>query len=179
MYGASSIPFAHGQFFDRMDARRGLPMCTLRYERPLDVPLPGADPAALRAFGKRLLDEGGIHPTSYGVYRQSPTQLNVYAYSFWHSTQLLCFTDRKIVRAEDRRFRWDQFLTGMHGRGGFQNESILVTSWSVIVDLVQIGILLWIASGLIMWWELRSLRRWGFVAGVAGILSFVLFTAKL
>jgi hypothetical protein len=179
MYGASSIPFAHGQFFEQRDTRRGLPMWTVRYERPLDVPLPSADPEDMRRFGKRLLDEGDIHPTSYGVYRQSPTQLNVYAFSFWHSTQLLCFTDRKIVRAEDRRFRWDQFLTGMHARGGFQNEGVLVSSWSVIVDAVQIGILLWVASGLVMWWELRGHRRSGLLAILAGVIAFVVFTVRL
>jgi hypothetical protein len=179
MYGASSVPFAHNQVFDQRDAKRGLPLWTVRYERPLDVPLPDADPVAMRRFGRLLLDDGGIRATSYGVYRQSPAQINVYAYSFWHSTQLLYFTDRKVVRAEDRRFRWDQFLTGMHARGGFDQEGLLVSSWSVVVDLVQIGILLWIASGLIMWWELRGHRRWGVVAVVAGVVSFIVFTARL
>ena len=81
LYGASSVPFAHGQYFDRRDAKRGLPNWTLRYEHPLDVPVPdAADPAAMRLFAKRLLDDGGIRATSYGAYRQSPTQLNVYAY---------------------------------------------------------------------------------------------------
>src|SRR4030095_6422644 len=165
MYGASSVPFAHNQVFDQRDAKRGLPLWTVRYERPLDVSLPD--------------DDGAMRATSYGVYRQSPAQINVYAYSFWHSTQLLYFTDRKVVRAEDRRFRWDQFLTGMHARGGFDQEGLLVSSWSVVVDLVQIGILLWIASGLIMWWELRGHRRWGVVALVAGVVSFIVFTARL
>jgi hypothetical protein len=179
MYGASSVPFAHTAFFEARDARRGLPMWTVRYERPLDVPLPDSDPASMRLFGRRVLDEGGIHPTTFGVYRQSPTQINVYAYSFWRSTQVLCFTDRHLVRAEDRRFRWDQFLTGIHARGGFENQGALVSSWSVVVDLVQIGILLWIASGLIMWWELRSHRRWGLVVLMAGMVSFVVFVVRL
>jgi len=179
MYGASSLPFAHGQFFEALDAKKGLPMWTARYERPLDVPLPDASAASMRRFGETLLDEGGISRTSFGVYRQSPTQINVYAYSFWHSTQLLCFTDRKMVRAEDRRFRWDQFLTGMHARGGFEQADLLASSWSVVVDMVQIGILFWIASGLIMWWELRGHRRWGLAAIVGGLVSFVLFTARL
>jgi hypothetical protein len=179
MYGASSIPFAHSQFFDEQDQRLGRPLWSVRYEHVLDVPLPSAEAASMRAFGQALLDDGGIRGTSYGVYRQSPTQINVYSYSFWHSTQLLYFTDRKIVRAEDRRFRWDQFLTGMHARGGFTDERLLVLSWSAIVDLVQIGILLWIVSGLLMWWELRAHRRWGLLAIAAGVISFAFFAARL
>ena len=104
---------------------------------------------------------------------------NVYAYSFWQSTQVKYFTDRKVLTAEDRRFRWDEFLTGMHARGEFEQAGILPTSWSVVVDLVQVGILAWIASGLWMWWELRGHRRWGVVAILGGTLSFVWFTMRL
>ena len=179
MYGASSLPFAHSQFFNDLDAKKGLPTWNLRYEHALDAPLPDSDPASLRRFGKTLLDDGSIRTSTYGVYRQSPTQINVYCYSFWHSTQLLYFTDRKLVRAEDRRFRWDQFLTGMHARGGFEQEGLLVRSWSVVVDLVQIGILLWIASGLVMWWELRAHRRWGLAAIAAGVVTFAAFALSL
>ena len=179
MYGASSVPFAHGQFFDDLDQKRGLPLWTVRYEHPLDVPVPAADKEAMRRFARMLLDDGGIHATSFGAYRQSPTQINVYAYSFWHSTQVLYFTDRKVARAEDRRFRWDQFLTGMHARGGFDQDGLIALSWSVVVDLVQVGILVWVVSGLIMWWPLRRHRGWGLAAILAGVTSFVLFAARL
>ena len=70
------------------------------------------------------------------------------------STQLKYFIDQKRMTVEDRRFRWDHFLTGMHARGGFEQEGLLDRSWSVIVDLVCVAIVLWIASGLYMWWGL-------------------------
>ena len=90
----------------------------------------------MRSFGAALLEEAGIEGTSFGAYRQSPTQINVYPYSFWKSTQLKYFVDQKKLTVEDRRFRWDHFLTGMHARGGFEQEGFLQTSWSVVVDLV-------------------------------------------
>ena len=179
MYGISSVPFAHNQFFNDLDARKGLPTWRLRYEHAVDLPLPESDPSSLRRFGKALLDEGGVRTSSYGVYRQSPTQINVYAYSFWRSTQLLYFSDRKLVRAEDRRFRFDQFLTGMHARGGFEQEGLLALSWSVVVDVVQIAILLWVATGLVMWWELRGHRRAGLLTILAGALCFTVFALHL
>ena len=178
MYGISSIPFAHTQFFNQRDAAKGLPTWTMRAERTVDLPVP-ADAAGLRTLGAALLREAGIEGTSFGTYRQSPTQINVYSYSFWNSTQLKSYTDTRKLTVEDRRFRWDQFLTGMHGRGGFEQESLIDRSWSVVVDLVSLSMIVWIASGLYMWWELPGQRRWGWLAIVGGTASFLLFTLRL
>ena len=181
MYGISSVPFAHNQFFERRDAAKGLPLWTLRLERTVDVSVP-EDPAALRAFGASLLTAAGISNTeavNYGVYRQNPNQVNVYVYSFWKSTQMKYFDDRNRLTVEDRRFRWEHFLTGMHARGGFEHGGLLQRSWSVVVDLVCIGIVLWIATGLYMWWGVPASRRWGWAAIGAGTVSFLLFTMRL
>jgi len=178
MYGLSSVPFAHTPYFEAQDAAKKLPLWTLRSDQPVDLPVP-ADDGGLRALGATLLDKAGIHGTSFGTYRQTPTQINVYSYSFWNSTQIKYFTDQKRMTVEDRRFRWDQFLTGMHGRGGFENEGLLPTSWSLIVDLVCIGIVLWILSGLYMWWSIPGHRGWGWIAIVGGCASFVFFVIRL
>jgi len=178
MYGVSSIPFAHTPFFERRDAAKGLPLWTLRATHMVDVPVPER-PEELRALGATLLKRAGVSAGSYGVYRQSPTQVNVYAYSFRHSTQLKYFIDEKRLTVEDRRFRWDHFLTGMHGRGGFEQAGMVVRSWSVIVDLVCGAIVLWIASGLYMWWGLPASRVWGWIAIAAGTVTFVVFTLRL
>ena len=178
MYGISSIPFAHTPFFERRDAAKRLPLWTLRAEKTVDVPVP-EDAGGLRPLGAALLREAGVNGTSFGIYRQSPTQVNVYAYSFWQSTQLKYYVDQKKLTVEDRRFRWDHFLTGVHARGGFEQDSLLDRSWSLVVDLVSLSMLLWIASGLYMWWELPGQRRWGWVAIAAGTASFAFFTLRL
>lgn len=179
MYGVSSVPFAHNQFFERRDAAKGLPLWTLRSTHAVDAPIP-EQPEALREFGVTLLRHAGMSAdTTFGAYRQSPTQVNVYVYSFRASTQLKYFADQKRLTVEDRRFRWDHFLTGMHARGGFEQESLFVRSWSVVVDLVCLAIVLWIGSGLYMWWGLPGSRSWGWIAIGAGVLSFVFFTIRL
>jgi hypothetical protein len=178
MYGASSIPFAHTPFFEKLDAAKALPMWTLRADRTTAISAPASD-SDLRAFGAALLQECGITGTSFGTYRQSANQINVYSYSFWKSTQLKYYVAEKRVTVEDRRFRWDQFLTGMHGRGGFEQEGLLALSWSVVVDLVCLGMILWIASGLYMWWGLPGHRGWGWLTILAGIVAFVVFTLRL
>lgn len=178
MYGISSVPFAHNPFFERRDAAKGLPLWTPRAERHLEASVP-EKPEDLRIFGAALLREAGIEGSSFGTYRQSPTQVNVYSYSFWKSTQLKYFVDQKKLLVEDRRFRWDHFLTGMHARGGFEQEGFLQTSWSAVVDVVCLGIIAWIASGLYMWWEVPGHRGWGWVAILGGTASFLSFTMLL
>jgi hypothetical protein len=116
---------------------------------------------------------------SFGVYRQSPTQLNVYAYSFRHSTQLKYFIDQQRMTVEDRRFRWDQFLTGMHGRGGFEQEGLLDRSWSVIVDLVCLAIALWIALAFTCGGGSRAREPGGFSLSAPAAATFLFFTMRL
>ena len=178
MYGISSIPFAHNQYFERRDAAKGIPLWSLRSTHSVDAAIP-EDPGQLRRFGASLLQQADITADTFGAYRQSPTQVNVYVYSFWNSTQLKYFADQKRLTVEDRRFRWDHFLTGMHARGGFEQDSWVVRSWSVIVDLVCLAIVIWIASGLYMWWALPGSRRWGVAAIAAGALTFTFFAVRL
>jgi hypothetical protein len=167
VYGVSSIPFSHPQWGDNY-YNDGVPLWKLRFERPYDVPVPEGD---LRPLGRQILKDTGIN-ASFGVYRQSETQINVYAYTFLQSTQIKYFVDRKLLRVEDRRFRWDHFFTGMHARGGFQQESFLDDAWAVLVDVVCAGFLIWIASGLIMWWQLKPHRKGGWLALAAGFATF-------
>lgn len=178
MYGVSSIPFAHNQFFQRRDAATGLPLWTLRLDKPLDV-APPADPRALRSFGARLLQEAGIRDVSYGTYRASPTRIEVYAYTFWTATRLRYDEEKRRLTVEDRRFRWDHFLTGMHARGGFEQEGLLARSWSVVVDIVCVAMVVWVASGVYMWWGLRRHRLAGLLTTIAGTGAFALFTLGL
>jgi hypothetical protein len=137
------------------------------------------NPEALRALGGALLADAGIRDLSYGVYRPNATQVNVFAFTFWEHTRIIYTPAKQQYRVEDRRFRWDQFLTGLHARGGFDQDGALVRSWSVVVDIVQVAILLWIATGLVMWWPLRGHRLWGLLAIAAGTVSFVIFTLRL
>ena len=46
MYGISSVPFAHSQYFDRLDAATGLPLWTLRAERIWTCLFPKTRPAS-------------------------------------------------------------------------------------------------------------------------------------
>jgi hypothetical protein len=176
MYGASSVPFAHSQYFEARDKAKGLPLWTTRLDQKYTIEVPAA--GELRPTGARVMRDLGL-TGSFGAYRQGPDQLNVYVYRFLHSTQVKYYIPQQRITVEDRRFRFDQFLTGMHGRGGFEQEGFLEKAWGVAVDLSCLGMLLWILSGVYMWWSLPGLRGWGWLAFLGGIGSYVLFMARL
>ena len=187
MYGVSSYFFAHPE---TLRARySAMPPFTHRGTIPLpsaiSIPQPGAPPAEMRAFARQALAAANmtsvVERASFGAYRQSPTQINVYTYTFLHSITLKTDTAARTITIEDKNFRWDHFFTGMHARGGFEQDGALQKLWAIIVDLVSAGFLLWIATGLYMWWTLgaRKARNWGWLALSAGIVSFALFMARL
>lgn len=178
LYGVSSIPFAHNAFFEALDKAKNQPQWTLREERAYDVAVP-EDPEQLREFGREALKLVGIEGTNFGAFRQGSDQVNIYSYTFLHSTQVKYFLGEKRLRVEDRRFRWDHFLTGMHARGGFEQEGLLPTAWAVVVDLFCVASLFWIGSGLYMWWSIRQHRGWGWVAIASGLIAFGVFVVLL
>jgi hypothetical protein len=171
LYALSSIPFSHTKYFDDLDKAKGLPNWTPRFERAYDVPVPEGD---LRPLGARIVADTGM-TGAWGAYRQGPNQVNVYVYTFWRSTQIKYFVDQKKLTAEDKRFRLDHFLTGMHAKGGFEQEGWLHDSWGVVVDLVSLAFLIWIASGIYLWWHIPAHRGWGWLALAGGFVSFALF----
>ncbi len=174
-YAVSSIPFNHNQHFESLDQEKGLPNWTPRFDRRYEIAVP--ESGSLRSTGARIMRDSGLQG-AFGTYRQGPNQINVYVHTFWKSTQLKYFIAEKRLVAEDKRFRWDHFLTGMHAKGGFEQGG-LHDGWGGLVDLVCLGMLLWVLTGLLMWWKLPSSRWWGWVALASGCASFMLFLRLL
>ncbi len=172
----SSIPFSHGRYFEELDKAKGLPPWSDRAAIPYDVPVPEGN--ELCPLGARILADTGLQG-AFGVYRLGPRQINVYVYTVWHSTQVQYLLDEKKLVIRDTRFRWDHMLTGLHAKGGFEQESLVDRSWSVAIDITCLGLLLWIASGFYLWWKLRALRGWGWLAVLGGLTSFGVLVALL
>jgi len=175
LYGVSSIPISHPEPF-RKAYEDGGPDWKPRLDRPYDIPVASAGND--RAFGLRIMRDAGLEG-AYGTWRPNDREFHIYVYDFWNATQVKYFIDRKRLVVEDRRFRLDHLLTGMHARGGFQQDSLLDDFWAVMIDAVCVGMILWIASGVYMWWNIRHTRGWGLLAIGSGAALFVLFLAGL
>jgi len=173
MYGVSSLPFSHGDYFQKTF---GKPEWKTRFERTYDIEIP--PDADLKQIGAKIMKDNGLEG-NFGAFRPNDGHLNLYVFSFLSATQVnYDIAARKLV-ARDRTFQWSSFLTGMHARGGFEQDSLLSDAWGVTVDIVCLGMLIWVVSGIYMWWKLRQTRLWGWVALGGGLIAFAVFLVKL
>jgi hypothetical protein len=177
MYGVSSIVFSHhdfvGKYFDD-----GRPEWSKLFEREYRIAI--AKGGEGRALGARILRDQGIEwKGSWGTYSPNDREFVVYMFDFWSSERLTYFKSENRILAEERRFRWDHFLAGLHARGEFDQDLLLADAWAVAVDFVMIAILLWITTGLIMFWGVRHARGWGLLALGGGALSMLGFLLAL
>lgn len=98
--------------------------------------------------------------------------MNIFVRDFISATRLTYFIEEGRLLAEERRFQWNIFLVWIHIRGGYQQDLFLDDLWAVVLDLVCVAFVVWVASGLYMWWKLRQSRFWGAAALVGGVLCF-------
>ncbi len=167
MYGLSSLVFNHPRPFNYLF---GPTEWTPRLERSYNLPVtPDGDG---RAFGAKILKDLGLEG-AFGVYWPGPREFHVYRFDFWNATQVRYLLDERRLVVLDKKFRWDHFLTGMHARGGFEQATLGDDAWAVIVDVVGVAMVLWVATGVYMWWQVRQTRRWGALALAAGFASFL------
>ncbi|MDP6040645.1 MAG: hypothetical protein QGG64_19010 [Candidatus Latescibacteria bacterium] len=180
MYGISSIQLAHRGFLDGF-YDDGTPPWTVLSDRPYNRPVPkGISDEALRLLCTQIVEDLEVEVTSrLGFHRPNTDRLLIYIYDFWTNYRVIYDIKNRQAKVERKRFRWDHFLGGLHARGGFEQDSFLNHLWAVMIDLVSAGFILWVASGLYMWWQLKQTRRWGVIAFVGGLVSFLALIVAL
>ena len=169
MYGITSVAFTHPSWFDT----EGRPWvednswpCTLDAPEGNDIP---------RGFGAELIKIAGIDAGAFGAYRSGPQSIDVYFPSFWETKRLSYDIEAQRLKLFVRESIPQHKLTGMHARAGYQHDGFWNFAWAVMVDVVAIGFLLWVITGIYIWWQLPGMRGWGLVGLGAGLLAFVAF----
>ena len=172
MYGVSSFLISHHSWFRSAQPPAWQPVFEREYHRP--VP----DQTDLRDVAQAILKDCNLEG-AFWVQRPKPDEIRINRFRFWNETRLTYLLKDRRLRAERQQLRWDQVVVRMHFRGGFQQPTLRDDLWAVLVDVACAGILVWIASGLLMWWRLARLRVWGAIAVGGGILSFLLLVWRL
>lgn len=67
-----------------------------------------------------------------------------------------------------------RFLTGMHVAHGYPDSFNMRWIWALLVDVMALSMITWAISGLLMWWQMKSLRTIGFVLIAASVIASVL-----
>lgn len=169
MFGVSTIPINHQAPAPEEWTRLS--------EHTFEAPVPGPE-ENLRPLGREMMNTAGIEG-GYWVYRLNARQVQAGHPDFLTPVRLSYFPQERRLVVERRPFSLRTFLSGMHTRGGYDMGGFWDSVWAVCIDLVSVGLILWIASGIYMWWGLPSTRQWGWLALGAGCVCFALIIATL
>ncbi|HEV8292314.1 MAG TPA: hypothetical protein VGP94_10335 [Tepidisphaeraceae bacterium] len=172
MYGISSAIVIHQSWFNSAPPLAKELAFEKSYNRPVDLKGANNSPE-LRAAAQQILRDIDMEG-AFWADKPNPDSLHIDRFSFRGSTSLTYSARKQTIKAEHQRMRTPQVIMRMHFRGGYDQPSFGNKSWGLLVDLACVGILIWIISGLIMWWQLPRLRMWGIIALTGGVLSFLL-----
>ncbi|MEZ4699145.1 MAG: hypothetical protein R2834_02345 [Rhodothermales bacterium] len=173
MYGISSVAFSHPEWFpsDKDLYNTAGDAWTEVDSWPCTVEVPTEGDVG-KDLGAALLDVAGLDDKAFGAYRSGPRKVDVYFPAFWTTRRLSYDIDAQTLRLFTRKPLPQHILTGMHARAGYQHDSMLNDAWAFMVDVTSIGFLLWVLTGLVVWWQAPGLRGWGAAGLAAGILTF-------
>jgi hypothetical protein len=172
MYGVSSFIVIHQPSFRKGKPPAWEPLFEKPYTQKVN------DRGDLRAAAEEILRNNDLQG-AFWASKPNPDTLEIDRFSFWGSTRLKYSKQNQTLKAERQRVPVAQAIMRMHFRGGFLQPGFWDAFWAVVVDVVCVGIIVWVVSGLVMWWRLRRLRAWGLVAFLGGVASFVLLVATL
>ena len=174
VFGLSTFMFNHGEHFRPL--RPTDPQFVPLWEKGYTPPSPITD-TNLREAVAQLLTDNGLQG-SFGA-RQQGNVLNITLQNFLEPTKLSYNLNTKQLRAEKKKFAWVEVLQRLHFRAGYNGSSLLANVWPVIVDVFCITMLIWILTGLYLWWKIRDSRRWGWITIGGGMLTMALLLATL
>ncbi|MBL9199765.1 MAG: PepSY-associated TM helix domain-containing protein [Opitutaceae bacterium] len=174
VYALSTFFFNHRERFEGLRAPdpQWFPLWEKDYALPA---LPAADnPAALREVAHRILAEHGFGGGFFA--RRNGPRLNINVQDFWHPRRLAFDSTTGKLRAEQKSFAWIEVLSRLHERTGYGSGGLLNNLWAFAVDVYCVTTLVWIATGLYLWWKLAAVRRWGWIAIGSGLATIIALT---
>ncbi len=177
MYGVSSFLIIHGSWFgaEKEPAREAV------FERPYSRPVASQgknNEPDLRAAAQEILKDCNLEG-AFWVDKPNPEMLHIDRFSFRDSINLTYSIKDQKLKAERQPMPWARVPLRMHFRGGYGQPGFGDRFWGLLVDIACVGIIIWVASGLIMWWRLPRLRAWGTIAVAGGFLSFLALVWRL
>lgn len=169
VYAFSTFMLNHGPYFRQF--RPGPDAWIQLWEKEYSAELPPTQPE-LREWAGEVLKENDLWGGPFGVQRNQQRAV-INAPRFIKAMRITYrFSDRKLV-AEQRETSWIDSILRLHFRAGYGQVGPLQKVWGFIVDVVCVSFLLWVITGLYLWWKIPHTRKWGLVAIVAGTVSFV------
>jgi len=169
VYAFSTFMLNHGPTFRAM--RPPPDAWTQLWEKELQAELPGSQ-EELRAWAKKLIIAEGLPTAMWGVNRNQERVL-ITIQRFVQPIRITYrFSDQKLF-AEQRKGSLFEAMLRLHFRHGYGQGDPLQWTWGFIIDMVCAAFLIWIITGLYLWWKISHTRNWGWVTIGAGSITFL------
>lgn len=152
------------------------PSWQLRYDHPYRMPV--ITESNEDAMAQKLLEDQAL-TGRYWVDTNDPESFIVYRARFLKTVRFTYMPKELRIRREEQALALPQFLMAAHVRSGFDFPYALEVMWAGVVDIVAVSIVIWVASGLYIWWKLKRFRFWGCSAIAAGCAAFILLALGL
>lgn len=175
MYGISTLVMNHRAFFAEKHGR-GAPPYVL--ERELTYAASFKPDASAREMARHLLaslDLDGAHT----VTRRPDGTLVILRQSLVTPRRITYRPAEQKLVIESMEPRANALLERFHRRRGYGTGYLLDTVWAVTVDAVILAIVVWVGSGLWMWWGMKPSRLPGLIALLGGTALFTLFVFRI
>jgi hypothetical protein len=175
MYAFSTVVMNHRALFVEKYGAGPVPF---EKERELVYEQAVSENAELRTTSRQILASLGLDG-AHAVSRRKDGAIVINRNDLL-TPRRLTYTpgDRKLV-VERMEHRSNAFLERFHRRRGYATGYGVDTLWAVSVDLVIAAMVMWVLSGLWMWWEMKVTRRLGAAAMLGGAGAFALYLLTL
>lgn len=175
MYALSTLVMNHREIFVAKYGRGPVPF---KVERELAYAGSFAPDAAPKDIGRQILVSLDLDG-AYGVNRR-PDGTIIINRNDLVSPRRITYTpaSQKLV-VEKMEPRANAFLERFHRRRGFATGYALDTVWAVTVDALIAALVVWVLSGIWMWWEMKATRKFGAVAALGGVAVFAVFLVTI
>lgn len=134
--------------------------------------------ADLRTMSQQILISAGLDG-AHGASRRKDGAIVISRNGLVTPRRLTYVPSTGTVLIERLQPRANALLERFHRRRGYATGYALDTAWAVSVDLVIAAMVLWVVSGLWMWWEMKLTRPIGALALATGVGLFAFYLLRL
>lgn len=124
--------------------------------------------------GREILDELGLTGGFWVRGTPAEEKMVVHRDGGLLEHRISFFPKERRLTIEKQEVTAPTFLNRAHFRHGYEQPFLAADAWAFVVDLVIVSMLLWIATGIWMWWEIKPARQWGAAFGALGLGVFLL-----
>ena len=174
MYALSTLVMNHRAVFVGMYGEGPAPFVE---ERRLVYDGAFPENAELRTMSTAILSSVGLDG-AHGVSRRKDGTIAINRNDLVTPRRLTYSPADRTLVVERMQSRPNAFLERFHRRRGYATGYTLDTVWAVSVDAFIVAMVVWVLSGLWMWWEMKVTRPLGLAAllGGAGVFAMYLLT---